>query len=130
MSKRRSTRGKAISIDASDIKFDNTCINILPGGLPLSLSCDICKPQLDIHSKRSSKPDKKFRNKHPSNRCQQLWTSKWGKDNKTMTDGLAIKHATTRRFLGIAQDVTIEYESAYKKIKLILQIYLKMQVIT
>ena len=47
-----------------------------------------------------------------------------------MTDGLAIKHATTRRFLGIAQGVTMEYESAYKKGNLILQIYLKMQVIT
>ena len=117
MSKRRSTRGKVLSIDASHIKFGNTCINILPGGLPHSLSCDICKPQLDIHSKRSSKPHKKFRNKHASNRCQQLWTSKWGKDNKKMTDGLAIKHATTRRFLGIAQDVTIEYESASLKKK-------------
>ena len=98
---------------SSHIKFDNTCINILTEGLPLSLSCDICKPQLDIYSKRSSKPHKKFRNNHVSNRCQQLWTSNWGKDNKTMTDGLEIKHATTRRSLGIAQDVVIEYESAY-----------------
>ena len=60
---------------------------------------------------------KKFRNKHASNSCQQLWSSRWCKDNKQINEGLVLKHVIRRRFLGIAQDVKIEYGSAFKKKK-------------
>ena len=59
MSKRRSSIGKVVHINLSDIKFDRTYRNMVPGGLHLSVACDICKPRLDIHTKISSKPFKK-----------------------------------------------------------------------
>ena len=64
MSKRRSSRRKAEDIDLSGIKFDSTCVNITPGGLPLLLACNIYKPELDIHTKKSSKKNKKERQKY------------------------------------------------------------------
>ena len=77
MSKRRSSIRKAEDIDLSGIKYDSTCVNITPGGLPLSLACDICKPKLDIHTKRSSQKEKKERHKYFTNRCKQYWMCKW-----------------------------------------------------
>ena len=56
---RRSKRREAIHIDHSSIKYDSTCVNIVPGGLPITMACDICQPKLDIHSEKSSKKDKK-----------------------------------------------------------------------
>ena len=56
---RRSKRPEVIHIDHSSIKYDSTCVNIVPGGLPITMVCDICKPKLDIHSKKSIKKSKK-----------------------------------------------------------------------
>ena len=67
MSKRRSSRGKVVCIDVSDIKYDSACRDIVPGGLPFTVACDIYKPQLDIHIKRSNKPDKKDKSIHQIN---------------------------------------------------------------
>ena len=56
---RRSKPSKAIHINLSKIRYDSTCLNIVPGGLPISIACDICQPKLDIHLKKSSKKSKK-----------------------------------------------------------------------
>ena len=56
---RRSSQSEAIYIDLSGIRYDTTCVNIIAGGLPLSIACDICHPKLDIHSKKSSQKRKK-----------------------------------------------------------------------
>ena len=56
---RKSSRRRLVHIDLSDIRLDTTCINLVPGGLPLSTACEICKPKLDIHTKRSSQKLKK-----------------------------------------------------------------------
>ena len=78
MNTRRSSRRKAEHIDLSGIKYDSTCVNITPGGLPLSLACDICKPKLDIHTKKSSQKNKKERKaKNLTNKCKQYWMCKW-----------------------------------------------------
>ena len=54
MSKTRLSRraARAVDIDHSDIKYDTTCTNIVPGGLPLTLACEICHGKLDIHTKK------------------------------------------------------------------------------
>ena len=70
MSKTRLSRraARAVDIDHSDIKYDTTCINIVPGGLPLTLACELCHGKLDIHTKKSSQPSKKQRQKHDTNK--------------------------------------------------------------
>ena len=115
---RKSSRRRSIHIDLSDIRLDTTCVNIVPGGLPLSTACEICKPKLDIHTKRSSQKSKKERQKHPSNRCKQYWTSKWGATRDCSTSGNNVNHVFTRQYLNINQDVEIEYDS-YKNENLI-----------
>ena len=54
MSKTRLSRraARAVDIDHGDIKYDTTCTNIVPGGLPLTLACEICHGKLDIHTKK------------------------------------------------------------------------------
>ena len=106
----RSSRHKAIHIDISNIKHDTTCCNILPGGIPFHVACDICKSKLDIHTKNSSQKSKKERLKHASNKCKQYWISKWSGGNP-VTTGESLKHSFTRRFLNIEQDVKIEFTS-------------------
>ena len=53
MSKTRLSRrvARAVGIDHSDIKYDTTCINMVPGGLPISLVGEICHGKLDTHTK-------------------------------------------------------------------------------
>ena len=109
---RRSVRSRAIDLDLSDINYDTTCIDIVPGGLPLSIACEICHPKLDIHTKKSSQRSKKERQKHSTNKCKQYWMSKWSNQNI----GLLTKHNFTRRYLNIKQDVKIQFEE-YKKRK-------------
>ena len=104
----RSSRHKAIHIDISNIKHDTTCCNILPGGLPITVACDICKSKLDIHTKKSSQKSKKERLKHASNKCKQYWITKWSGGNN-VTTGESLKHIFTRRYLNIEQDVKIEF---------------------
>ena len=116
MSKRRSSRRKAVDIDLSGIKYDSTCVDITPGGLPLSLACDICKSKLDIFTKKSSQKNKKERQKHLTNRCKQYRMSKWLDDSSNRTPGEFIKHNITRNYLGIEQGIEIDYGS-YKKLK-------------
>ena len=91
------------------IKYDSTCLNIEPGGLPLSLACEICAPKLDPLTKKSSRRKVKERHKHPSNRCKQYWLSRWGRDSKTAEKGKILKHNTVRSYLKIDRDVLIEY---------------------
>ena len=111
---RRSKPSKAIHIDLSKIKYDSTCLNIVPVGLPMALACDICAPKLDIHSKKSSQKTKKERHKHVSNKCKQYWISKWSNENRLQT-GLLKKHNLTRRYLNIQQDVKIDFEEVKKR---------------
>ena len=99
----RSSRHKAIHIDISNIKHDTTCCNILPGGLSITVVCDICKSKLDIHTKKSSQISKKERLKHASNKCKQYWISKWS-CGECVTQGGLLKHTFTRRYLNIEQD--------------------------
>ena len=61
-----------MDLDLSDIKYDTTCINIVPGGLPLSIACEVCHPKLDIHTKKSSQKSKKQRHKLLMNKCKQF----------------------------------------------------------
>ena len=112
---RRSSRRGAVHIDLSDIYYDTTCVTILPGGLPLSIVCDVCKPKLDIFTKRSSQKSKKERQKHPLNRCKQYWSSKWGTGSATTTQGENLKHIFTRNYLSITQGVTIDNNSFKKE---------------
>ena len=56
---RRSKRREAIHIEYSSIKYDSKYVNIVPGGLPINIVHNICQPKLDIHSKKSSKIQKK-----------------------------------------------------------------------
>ena len=106
---RRSTR--AIDINHSDIKHDTTCINIVPGGLPLTMACEICHNTLDIHTKKSGKKSKKMRHKHYTNRCKQYWMSKWSNGNI----GPCMKNISTRRFLNINLDTEIEFAEVKKR---------------
>ena len=121
MSKRRSSRRKSEDIDLSGIKYDSTYINITPDGLPFSLACDICKPKMDIHTKRSSKQPKKERHLHVTNRCKQYWMCKWPNQTLNRTAGEVLKHNITRNYLGIKLGIEIDYDS-YKKVRLLLQI--------
>ena len=92
-------------------------INIASGGLPLTLACDICKPKLDIHTKKSSqKKKKKERQKHVSNRCKQYWMNKWTDQKSKRTPGEVLKHNLTRNFLGIELGIKIDCD-IYKKRK-------------
>ena len=111
---RRSKRPEAIHIDLTRIKYDSTCVNIVSGGLPITIACDICQSKLDIHSKKSSKIEKKERHKHVTNKCKQYWISKWSNEN-TMQIGLLKKHNLTRRYLNIEQDVKIDFENVKKR---------------
>ena len=104
----RRSRHKAIHIDISNIKHDTTCCNILPGGLPITVACDICKSKLDIHTKKSSQKSKIERHKHASNKCKQYWVSKWS-GGECVTQGEILKHSFTRQYLNIEQDVKIEF---------------------
>ena len=116
MSARRSSRRQEIDIDVSDIKYDSTCVDIIPNGLPMSIACDICKSKLDVHTKNSSKKHKRERNKHQSNRCRQYWDSKWGEDrSKYLNQGCTLKHMFTRRYLNIEQKVVIDFTSFRKR---------------
>ena len=112
MSKRRrlSRSSRAMDLDLSDIKYDTTCINIVPGGLPLSIACEVCHPKFDIHTKKSSQKSKKQRHKHITNKCKQFWMSKWSNGNI----GPLKKHNFTRGYLNINQDVEIQFEEANK----------------
>ena len=110
---RRSKRPEAIHIDLTRIKYDSTCVNIVPGGLPITIACDICQSKLDIHSKKSSKIEKKERHKHVTNKCKQYWISKWLNENTTQI-GLLTKHNLTRRYLNIELDVKIDFEEVKK----------------
>ena len=112
MKRSRPTRraARAIDIDLSDIRHDTTCINIVPGGLPLSIACEVYHPKLDIHTKKSSQKSKKQRHKHLTNKCKQFWMSKWSNGNI----GPLKKHNFTRGFLNINQDVEIQFEEANK----------------
>ena len=121
MSKRRSSRRKAIHIDLSDIKYDSTCVDIIPSGLPLSLTCDICKSKLDIFTKKSIQKNKKERQKHLTNKCKQYWMCKWLDQSSNRTPGEFIKHNITRNYLGIKLGIEIDYDS-YKNGRLVLQI--------
>ena len=114
MSKRRSSRRKVIDIDLSGIKCDSTCVNITPGGLPLSLACDICKSKLDIHTEKSIQINKKKNTKTITNRCKQYWMYKWVDQSSNRTPGEFIKHNITRNYLGIELGIEIDYDS-YKK---------------
>ena len=105
----RRSRHKAIHINISNIKHDTTCCNILPGGLPITVACDICKSKLDIHTKKSSQKSKKERHKHASNKCKQYWIIKWSDESRSQI-GLLKKHNLTRRYLNIQQDVKIDFE--------------------
>ena len=107
MSKRsRSTRSsRAIDLELSDIKFDTTCIDIVPGCLPLTIACQVCHPKLDIHTKKRSQKSKKQRLKHSTNKCKQFWHSKWSNGNI----GTLNKHNFTRAYLNINLDVQIEF---------------------
>ena len=110
----RRSRHKPIHIDISNIKHDTTCIHILPDGLPIIVACDICKPKLDIHTKKSSQKHKKERHKHQSNKCKQYWGTKWSGGNN-VTPGESLKHVFTRRYLNIEQDVKIEFTKLKKR---------------
>ena len=110
---RRSKRPEAIHIDRTSIQYNSTCVNIVPGGLPITIACDICQSKLDIHSKKSSKKDKKERHKHATNKCKQYWISKWS-DEKTTQIWLLKKHNLTRRYLNIELDVKIYFEEVKK----------------
>ena len=100
MKRSRATRrsARAIDLNHSDIKYDTTCIDIVPGDFPLSLACEICHGKLDIHTKKSSQ--------NLTNRYKQYWMSKWSNQNI----GLLTKHNFTRRYLNIKQDVKIQFE--------------------
>ena len=89
-------------------------MNIVSGGLPITIACDICQSKLDIHSKKSSKIEKKERHKHVTNKCKQYWISKWSNENTTQI-GLLKKHNLTRRYLNIEQDVKIDFENFKKR---------------
>ena len=102
---------RAIQINLSEIKYDTTCVNILPGGLPPSIACKVCSPKLDIHSKKSSQRFKKERNKHVTNRCKQYWLSKWSKDKGCNTQ----RHHFTRNYLNIKQEEVVEFEVVKKR---------------
>ena len=106
---RKSSRSRAVYIDLSNINYDTTCVHILPGGLPVNLACEICGPNLDIFTKKSSKANKKERHKHETNRYKQYWSSKWVMHNNS-TIGHVNKHKLTRSYLHIDQDIELEYE--------------------
>ena len=76
MIKWRSSRTQTLYIDRSRIRDDSTDVDVIDGGLPFSVACDICKPKLCIHTKKSSQKNKKERNKDDSNKCKQYWISK------------------------------------------------------
>ena len=99
-----------VYICINNIIHDSTCLNIEPGGLPLSLACKTCAPKLDPLTKKSSRRKVKERHKHPSNRCKQYWLSRWGQDSKTSERDKLIKHNTVRCYLKIPRDVLIEYD--------------------
>ena len=97
---RKSSRSKAVHIDISNINYDTMYVNILPGGLPVNLACEISGPKLDIFTKKSSKSNKKERHKHENNRCKQYWLSKWV-TNQNSTIGHINRHKLTRSYLHI-----------------------------
>ena len=108
----KARRSRAVHIDISDIRYDTTCIDILPGGLPVSIASKVCHSNLDIHSNKSSQKHKKARYKHSTNRCKQYWLSKWSNDK----GGNTSRHYFTRNYLNIEQDVMIELVGLKKKI--------------
>ena len=103
-------QSRAVHIDLCNIKYDTTCIDILPGGLPVSIACEVCHSKLDIHSKKSSQKQKKERYKHSTNRCKQYWLTKWSDEG-----GNKSRHYFTRNSLNIGQDAMIELVG-FKKI--------------
>ena len=66
----KARHSRAVLIDCSNIKYGTICVDILPGVLLLSISCEVCHPKLDIHRKKSSKKYKKGRNKNSTNQCK------------------------------------------------------------
>ena len=53
--------------------------------------------------------------KHTSNKCKSYWTDRWGEDNQRTTEGQPIiYHTHTRRDLGLATYVVINYLSLHK----------------
>ena len=75
------------------------------GGLPLTLACQVCKPQLDIHSKKGRRQSISIRTQHRNSRCRQYWDSKWKESNTNTGD--VMLHNRVQNYLGIDLDVMI-----------------------
>lgn len=56
----------------------------------------MCKPKLDIHTKKSSQNNKKERHKHKSNKCKKYWPSKIAVGVTNITTRESLKRAFTR----------------------------------
>ena len=95
----------AIDLDDSGVKYDTTCINIVPGSLRLPIACEVCHPKSEIHIKKSNLKCKKQRQKHSTNKFKQYWMSKW-----SSIIGPLKKHNFTRRNLDTNQDIEIQFE--------------------
>ena len=79
---RRSEKGKRKTLEASDIKSFDTCIDI---DLPRDLCCDKCQVTIDQINNLTKKPSvkkKRFRDyaEDSVNRCKQPWASRNGND--------------------------------------------------
>ena len=89
------------------ITRNSTCVSL---NLPLELACGICSPKLDVltHSRKRRKNNNKCSERR---QCQKYWLSKWREDS----DGYVLRHAQTRKYLGIKEDSIIEFECAYSQ---------------
>ena len=105
----RSSRRKqeGIHIDLSEIKYDSTCISL---NVPVTMSCDICRPKLEANNglqKKSSAKPKRFRDYSSRRKCRQLWLSKYGEKHRhSSTIHL---HIRIRNYFNIKQNIVIDY---------------------
>ena len=97
----------------SDLNYDSTCISL---ELPYDIACEVCKPKSNFSLlKKSSRPSqKRLKYLHYTNRCKQYWDSHWVKPSN-VTNGILLNHVQSRRYLGVAPDVAIEYYCVYDK---------------
>ena len=105
---RRSEKGKRKTLEASDIKSFDTCIDI---DLPRDLCCDKCQVTIDQINNLTKKPSvkkKRFRDyaEDSVNRCKQPWASRNGNDKKTI--GTIRNFQRARNYLKIDTTVWID----------------------
>ena len=93
------------------VKYVSTCITL---DLPIELCYDVCHRKKYIFTKKSSKPEKRHKYLHATNRCKQLWDNKWLERNN-VTSGLLKYHNRVRNYLGIQPGILILEEKISNK---------------